>query len=59
VSLPVGTVRRPRIDATITNISVAAYTIPTDAPEADGTLDWHATTIVVVEVEGGGKCGIG
>jgi class 3 adenylate cyclase len=23
---------------------VSAYTIPTDAPEADGTLDWHQTT---------------
>jgi len=57
--MPVSTIRRPRIDAAITNISVAAYTVPTDAPEADGTFDWHATTIVVVEVEGGGKSGLG
>ena len=47
------------IDATVTNISVSAYTIPTDAPEADGTLDWHQTTIVIVEIEGGGKRGLG
>ena len=28
--------------------TVAAYTIPTDAPESDGTFAWDATTIVVV-----------
>ena len=28
----------------------AAYTVPTKAPETDGTLEWDATTIVVVEV---------
>ena len=28
--------------------------VPTDAPESDGTLAWDATTIVVVEVDGGG-----
>ena len=30
-----------------------AYTIPTDAPESDGTLAWDTTTLVVVEVAGG------
>ena len=34
---------------------VAAYTIPTDAPESDGTLEWDSTTIVVVEVAAGGE----
>ena len=29
-------------------LEVAAYTVPTDAPEADGTLAWDSTTIVVV-----------
>jgi L-alanine-DL-glutamate epimerase-like enolase superfamily enzyme len=57
--MPVSTVRRPRLDAAITNMGVSAFTIPTDAPEADGTFDWHATTIVVVEVEGGGNRGLG
>jgi L-alanine-DL-glutamate epimerase-like enolase superfamily enzyme len=33
----------------ITGLSAAAYTIPTDSPEADGTLSWDKTTIVVVE----------
>ena len=37
----------------------AAYQIPTDNPEADGTMAWTSTTLVVVEVEGGGKTGMG
>jgi L-alanine-DL-glutamate epimerase-like enolase superfamily enzyme len=36
-----------------------AYTIPTDAPEADGTFAWSATTLVVATVEGGGGTGLG
>lgn len=30
----------------------AAYSIPTDAPESDGTLAWESTTLVVVSVRG-------
>lgn len=26
----------------IQQVKVSAYTIPTDAPEADGTLRWHS-----------------
>ena len=40
-------------------LSVAAYTVPTDAPEADGTYAWDATTIVVVHAQAGGERGIG
>ncbi len=36
-----------------------AYTIPTDAPEADGTAAWTSTTLVVVHVEAGGEQGLG
>jgi L-alanine-DL-glutamate epimerase-like enolase superfamily enzyme len=36
-----------------------AFTIPTDAPEADGTATWNATTLIVVEAEGGGMQGLG
>ena len=43
----------------IKNIRVYAYTIPTDYPETDGTLEWNSTTLVLVEIEGGGKKGIG
>jgi L-alanine-DL-glutamate epimerase-like enolase superfamily enzyme len=38
---------------------VDAYTIPTDAPESDGTLEWHETTIVVVHATAGGTRGLG
>lgn len=44
-----------RIDA----VEVAAYTIPTDTPEADGTLMWDSTTMVLVEVRSGEVCGTG
>jgi L-alanine-DL-glutamate epimerase-like enolase superfamily enzyme len=45
--------------AAISSLTAAAYTIPTDSPEADGTMAWTSTTLVVVEVEGGGKAGLG
>ncbi len=47
------------IDATIDGLEVAAYTIPTDAPESDGTLAWDSTTMVVVHASGGGQRGLG
>jgi len=37
----------------------SAYEVPTDAPESDGTLEWNATTLVLVEIDAGGKRGIG
>jgi L-alanine-DL-glutamate epimerase-like enolase superfamily enzyme len=40
-------------------LRVSAYTIPTDFPESDGTLEWDRTTLVLVEAEGGGKRGLG
>src|SRR4051794_21228441 len=40
-------------------LEVHAYTIPTDEPESDGTLEWGSTTIVVVEAHGGGETGLG
>lgn len=43
----------------IKNLSVAAYTIPTDAPEADGTIAWGSTTIVIVKLKAGAAEGIG
>jgi L-alanine-DL-glutamate epimerase-like enolase superfamily enzyme len=43
----------------IERLQVAAYTIPTDAPESDGTFEWHATTIVVVHAEARGATGMG
>ena len=43
----------------IDNVSAAAYRIPTEEPESDGTLTWTATTAVVVEVRAGDQTGLG
>src|SRR6185295_7111363 len=34
-------------------LTVSAFKVPTDAPESDGTFEWDATTLVVVEADGG------
>lgn len=39
--------------------SARAYTVPTERPESDGTLEWDSTTIVVVEIEAEGGRGLG
>lgn len=44
---------------TIERIVASAFRIPTDAPEADGTLSWDHTTLVVAEVSAGGCTGLG
>jgi L-alanine-DL-glutamate epimerase-like enolase superfamily enzyme len=43
----------------VIRLRVSGYTIPTDAPEADGTLEWTATTVVLVEAHADGHTGIG
>jgi len=48
-----------RVTAPVEELEVGAYTVPTDAPEADGTLSWDATTIVVVHAYAGGEWGVG
>jgi L-alanine-DL-glutamate epimerase-like enolase superfamily enzyme len=45
--------------APVDALRAAAYRIPTDAPEADGTFAWDATTLVAVEVDAAGETGIG
>lgn len=45
----------PRIE----RVEVEAWTVPTDAPEADGTLGWDSTTVVLVRVAAGGRSGLG
>src|SRR5947207_12557447 len=44
---------------TVTAVESAAYTIPTDKPESDGTFEWSSTTIVIAEVMASGMTGIG
>jgi L-alanine-DL-glutamate epimerase-like enolase superfamily enzyme len=46
-------------DVRVEKLEASAYTIPTDQPEADGTLHWDSTTLVVVEVSAFGKAGLG
>ena len=43
----------------ITGVDAAVFTVPTDAPEADGTLAWDATTMVLVTAQAGNERGIG
>ncbi|HWV35351.1 MAG TPA: enolase C-terminal domain-like protein [Thermomicrobiales bacterium] len=47
------------VAAPVERVTVSAYTIPTDRPEADGTFAWDETTMVLVETDGGGQHGIG
>src|SRR2546430_14500069 len=51
------TVLRDRVR--IRGVKGAAYTVPTDAPEADGTFAWSRTTLVLAEIEAGAQRGIG
>ncbi|HLY49413.1 MAG TPA: enolase C-terminal domain-like protein [Solirubrobacteraceae bacterium] len=53
------TVMATRVEAPVEALEVAAYTVPTDAPEADGTLSWEETTIVVVHARAGREQGLG
>ena len=48
-----------KTDVAIQDLTVSAYTIPTDFPESDGTYAWDKTTIVIVEAQAGGKRGLG
>lgn len=45
--------------AAIDSIRTSTFTVPTNAPESDGTLAWDATTAVVVEIDAGGQTAIG
>jgi L-alanine-DL-glutamate epimerase-like enolase superfamily enzyme len=41
------------------SVEVACYTVPTDAPEADGTIAWDSTTMVLVTASSGTTSGMG
>jgi L-alanine-DL-glutamate epimerase-like enolase superfamily enzyme len=43
----------------VERIDVAAFTVPTDEPESDGTLEWDRTTLVVVHAASAGIIGLG
>jgi L-alanine-DL-glutamate epimerase-like enolase superfamily enzyme len=43
----------------IETVKARAFEVPTDRPEADGTLSWNSTTLVLVEVLAGANSGMG
>jgi L-alanine-DL-glutamate epimerase-like enolase superfamily enzyme len=45
--------------AVIDDVRIAAYEVPTDHPESDGTLKWDSTTCVIVEITAGNATGHG
>lgn len=49
----------PHDERRIESVQTRAYTVPTDQPEADGTLDWSETSVVVALVSAGGLTGTG
>jgi L-alanine-DL-glutamate epimerase-like enolase superfamily enzyme len=46
-------------EAPIDHLDVSPYRVATDYPESDGTAEWDATTIVIVQASGGGRTGLG
>ena len=51
--------RKSSSSCPVDRVDVFARTIPTDAPESDGTFEWDSTTIVVVQVHAGDTVGLG
>ena len=47
------------MSAVVDEVRPVVHRFPTPAPEADGTLEWEATTAVTVEVDAGGCTGLG
>src|SRR5690242_10945172 len=51
--------RAPSRTVTVAGLDTSAYTLPTDGPEADGTLTWDSTTLILVEARAAYATGIG
>ncbi len=51
--------RKLNLDAQIDRIDLSVFTVPTESPESDGTLQWSQTTMVLVELSAAGKRGLG
>jgi L-alanine-DL-glutamate epimerase-like enolase superfamily enzyme len=51
--------KRMKSSVPIKDIRVSVFTVPTDAPEADGTFWWNKTTMVLVEIAAGNQTGVG
>jgi L-alanine-DL-glutamate epimerase-like enolase superfamily enzyme len=46
-------------ETSVGKVDVSAYTIPTDAPEGDGTLRWDSTTLILCEIHTARQTGLG
>jgi len=46
-------------EPTIQAADLSVFTIPTDAAEADGTLNWNSTTLILAEISSQGTTGLG
>lgn len=46
-------------DALLDRIQAVGYSVPTERPESDGTLQWDSTGVVVVHVSAGDVTGVG
>ncbi len=46
-------------DTAIESVDASVYSVPTDAPEADGTLSWDSTTMVLVQIRAANVTGTG
>lgn len=47
------------MDDNIQRAEAAAFTIPAEAPESDGTAEWSSTTLILVRLEAQGQIGLG
>jgi L-alanine-DL-glutamate epimerase-like enolase superfamily enzyme len=56
---PPGTPRPDPAGPPVTSVRTEVLTVPNDFPEADGTLGWDATTLVVAHVAAAGVTGLG
>jgi hypothetical protein len=43
----------------IESVEASAFTIPTEQPEQDGTLEWSKTTLLLVQARVGDSTGTG
>jgi L-alanine-DL-glutamate epimerase-like enolase superfamily enzyme len=48
-----------RAEVRLEGLTAAAYRVPTQTPESDGTMSWNATTLIAAHVAAGGQVGFG
>jgi L-alanine-DL-glutamate epimerase-like enolase superfamily enzyme len=59
LKVPATVTKAKSVEVPIDRLDVSAFIVPTDFPEADGTLAWDKTTLIVVEATGGGIRSLG